>query len=192
MSKYNCLQKNVYLQDSYSIFPIRHDDIQVIRLWRNDQLTILRQKKLLSEQEQEDYFKNVTKKTFNAKNPNCILFSFLLGDECIGYGGLVHIDWNSKTAEISFLNETKRSNKPKIYEQDFAIFLKLIFQVAFLDLNFNKLTTETYEFRNLTIKILENYGFRLEGRLKNHVLKEGKYFDSILHGLLKEDYKKLF
>lgn len=185
MATYKCLSKEIYQQDNYSLIPIREKDIESIGIWRNEQIKILRQEKPISQQEQKNYFKNVIKKTFESENPDCILLSFLLNSNCIGYGGLVHIDWDLKSAEISFLTETSRSNNPKVYEDDFKIFLKLICQIAFFDLNFNKLTTETYDFRKLTIKILENYGFKFEGKLKKHVFKEGKFFDSVLHGFVK-------
>jgi hypothetical protein len=32
-----------------------------------------------------------------------LLFSFLKNGECIGYGGLVHINWIDQNAEISFM-----------------------------------------------------------------------------------------
>ena len=185
MTTYKCLSKEIFQQDNYSIVPIREQDIESIRIWRNEQIKILRQKKLLSQQEQIDYFNNVIKKTFESENPDCILFSFLLDTNCIGYGGLVHINWNLKSAEISLLTETSRSNNAKIYENDFKIFLKLIFQVAFFDLCFDKLTTETYDFRKLTIKILENQGFKFQKRLSKNVFKESKFFDSIFHEIKK-------
>ena len=89
---------------------------------------------------------------------------------CIGYGGLVHIDWNSKSTEISFLNITSRSKLKIIYQKDFSVFLKLIFNVVFNDLKFNKITTETYDVRPWTIAILEKSGFKRDKILKKHVI----------------------
>ena len=48
-------------------------------------------------------------------------------------------------------------------------------------LKLNKITTETYDVRPWTINVLENLGFKREGRLKNHVLIDYKLYDSILH-----------
>jgi len=113
-----------------------------------------------------------------------ILFSFLLDKTCIGYGGLVHINWNSRSTEISFLNTTSRSKSKIIYQKDFSIFLKLIFNVIFNDLKFNKITTETYDIRPWTIKILEKSGFKIDKILKKHVIIDGKPYNSILHSKL--------
>ena len=61
--------------------------------WRNEQIIHLRQKKLLTKSDQDNYFNNVLRKTFDEMLPNQILFSFYHKDKFVGYGGLVHIDW---------------------------------------------------------------------------------------------------
>ena len=38
-------------------------------------------------------------------------------------------------------------------------------------------------------RVLEKLGFRLEGRLKKHLLKEGEWYDSVLYALLEEEWK---
>jgi len=185
------LSKTKLQHGKYTLIPIRKQDIQKIRKWRNDQMDILRQNKILTKLEQEDYFKKIIKRTFQENKPNCILFSFLLNDECIGYGGFVHIDWFLKRSEISFLNETNRAQNQETYKTDYSIFLKIILQIAFEQLCLNRIFTETFAFRKNTSKLLEKFGFRLEGRLKNHVMVKGNYFDSLIHGFLKQYYKKL-
>ena len=74
--------------------------------WRNEQIYHLRQKRPLSADDQENYFANVVNKLFDQDKPEQILFSFLQGDTCIGYGGLVHINWVDNNAEISFIMDT--------------------------------------------------------------------------------------
>ncbi len=179
--KYPILVNNKILFKNYSIIPLRKSDIQKIRVWRNDQMNILRQTTTLTPQNQLNYFNEFIKTSFQDNNPNLILFSFLLDKICIGYGGLVHINWNSKSTEISFLNDTTRSKLKIIYQKDFSIFLKLIFNVVFNDLKFNKITTETYDIRPWTIDILEKSGFKRDKVLKKHVIINDKSYDSILH-----------
>ena len=182
--KYPILKNNKIAFDNYSITPLRKSDIQKIRIWRNDQMNILRQTTILSPQNQLNYYNKFIKKSFQDNTPNIILFSFLLDKICIGYGGLVHIDWNSKSTEISFRNITSRSKSKILYQNDFSIFLKLIFNVVFNDLKFNKITTETYDIRPWTITILEKSGFKTDKILKKHVIIDHKPYDSILHSKL--------
>ena len=189
LNTYRCLDKQRYASEKYSIVPLQKEDIFSIRIWRNDQMEYLRQSKPITEKDQIDYYENVIRKTFNEIKPDQILFSFLLNEKCIGYGGLVHIDWNSRNAEISFLTETNRAKNDIQYSEDFYNFLKLIFIIAFEEIQFNRLETENYEVDSLSIKILENLDFKLHQRLRNHVLINGKYFDSLIHICFRKDYK---
>ena len=102
MSSYKVLNSQEYRNEIYSIVPIRYEDRTVIMKWRNEQMYHLRQNKILTRETQNKYFNNVVEKLFNEKEPNQIIFSFLENDICIGYGGLVHINWIDKNAEISF------------------------------------------------------------------------------------------
>ena len=180
-NKYRCLKNNYYTLNGYSIIPIRESDMELIRQWRNEQIEVLRQKYPIIKHVQERYYEKNIKPLFNEEKPNQILFSFLLNGELIGYGGLTNIEWESKRAETSFLLETRRANKPEKYSKEFSIFLDLVKRVAFEEMLFHKLFTETYDIRPIHINILEKNGFILEGRLKEHILIDGRYIDSLIH-----------
>lgn len=183
--KYKCLPLERYKgKEEYAIIPIRKQDMESIRQWRNKQLSILRQKEPVSAEEQKDYFEQVIAPSFNQDHPPLILFSVLYQDRCIGYGGLVHIDWQAKKAEVSFLVNPEHS---PYYFSAFTHFLSLIRTVAMESLNMHRLFTETYAFRTEHIAILEQMGFQLEGRLREHIFKEGLWHDALIHGLLDRD-----
>ena len=182
--------KSKKIISNLELITIREEDIQKVRNWRNQQKIILRQDKNITKKEQEIYFNTIIKPTFNQKNPEMILFSLLMKGKCIGYGGLVHINWKSKRGEISFLTDTKRTKSNYNMSQDFGNFLELILDVGFNNLKLNKITTETFEFRKNIIKILEDRGFKEEGILKNHIKKNGKYHNSFLHCIFKEKFIK--
>ena len=122
--------------------------------WRNDQMYHLRQSSLLTRSTQEEYFKNVIENLFLKENPNQILFSYLDEDKCIGYGGLVHINWADKNAEISFVMDTKLEKK--YFSKHWDCFLNLIEKVAFVELNFHKIFTYAFDVRPQLYEILEN------------------------------------
>lgn len=187
--KYDFLSKIQYSYKNYHLLPLRKKDIQKIRKWRNENLSILRQQKILTKEEQNEYYDNVVTKTFFKKEPSQILFSFLNEDDCIGYGGFVHIDWKEKISEISFLIDTNRSSNKKIYENDFKAFYKIIKDIAFLEINFQKLITETYDIRPFHKKLLENSGFKLIHILKDRVQIENVSVDSLIHEC-KNEFKK--
>jgi len=186
--KYSFLKFNDYSINNYSLLPLRYEDIFKIKKWRNDQIDILRQNKILSDLDQENFYQGLIKKSFYNSNPNEILFSFLLNDVCIGYGGVVYVDWEKKTAEISFINETKRANQNKIYENDFNTFISLLFPISFSELKFNKLTTETYGIRRNTLQILDKLGFQLKKIEQETILINNNKYDSLFHEYLNKFY----
>lgn len=178
-SNYKVLKQQIFTNGRQSIVPIRMEDRHNIRKWRNEQIFHLRQNKPLTEAEQDIYFNTVVKDLFSEKQPKQILFSYLDNNECIGYGGLVHINWVDKNAEISFL--TKTELKGKDYELHMLSFMKLIEQVAFKELNFHKLFTYAFDVRPEIYTILEKSGFNKEAILKEHSCFEGKFIDVIIH-----------
>lgn len=183
--QYQCLPIQQFQSPSgYSLIPLRNQDMESIRLWRNEQMDVLRQQAPIKPEEQKQYYNNVIIPSFGDPQPKQILFSFLQNNLCIGYGGLVHIDWVSRRAEISFLVDP--SQLPHYYIC-FTEFLKLIHQVSFETLQFHRLFTETYSFRTGHIAILEKSGFILEGHLREHIYKDEEWHDSLIHGLLDKD-----
>lgn len=179
---YACLKNQEFNDKAYRMLPIRMEDIFLIKQWRNEQIDILRQDKILTDDMQKVYYENVIKPSFFLAQPDQILFSVLKNDQFIGYGGMVHIDWKGKAAELSFLVETTRSKHAETYRADFAAFLTMIKKVAFQELKFHRIFAETYDIRPLHISILEDEGFKYEKRLKDWVEIHGKLTDALIHG----------
>ena len=106
---------------------IRFEDRFKIMEWRNDQIYHLRQVEKLTATKQTNYFKNVINIQKEEDKPDQILFSLLKNKDVKAYGGLVHINWLEKTAEVSFVMETiEEKNNFNIY---WDIFLKLLDEV---------------------------------------------------------------
>ena len=100
-------------------------------------------------------------------------------DECIGYGGLVHINWLDMNAEISFLMNTKLE---KInFEKYWIIFLNLIEDVAFNQLLLHKIYTYAFDLRPHLYKPLEKVGYEKEAVLKQHFIFNKVYKDIVIH-----------
>tara|TARA_B100000470_G_scaffold200841_1_gene172787 strand:- start:149 stop:721 length:573 start_codon:yes stop_codon:yes gene_type:complete len=182
LKKYSFLRNNKISFKKYSLTPLRKSDIQTIRKWRNEQINVLRQETTLSVDAQLRYYNNIIQKSFYKIKPDIILFSFLYCGKCIGYGGLVHINWKVKSGEVSFVCDTNRTKSKLTYQKDFSTFLKIIFKIAFDDIHLNKLVSETYNIRPAHLKILENSGFKQIKIIKNSKnIIDGKIVDSILH-----------
>jgi RimJ/RimL family protein N-acetyltransferase len=179
MNLYKALKKQKFSKDNFAIVPIRMQDRYAIMQWRNEQIFHLRQNKVLTKKQQDNYFNTTVAELFDKEKPDQILFSYLEGDTCIGYGGLVHINWIDKNAELSFITYT--DIKKEQYKFHMSTFLDLISDVAFNELFFHKVFTYAFDVRPHIYPILEHNGFEKEAVLKEHCLFNGNYKDVIIH-----------
>lgn len=186
---YCCMPHQILEDGEYEVRVLQDEDIESIRCWRNAQMNILRQSSEISCAEQKKYYEKYIWPQMLELQPVNILLGFFKKKELIGYGGLVHIAWEHRRAEISFLLSLSRINDARVYKEDFTNFLGLIKRLAFNDLGLLRLYTETYDIRPTHIATLEANDFVREGVLRNHIFVEGKPCDSIFHGFLKHNEK---
>ncbi len=177
-------------QDGYSISSIQLEDAEEIRCWRNEQMSALRQSRALSKEEQLAYFENVLKPEFNQTHPRQVLVRFCLDGKLIGYGGIVHLDWENLRGEVSFLLATERTSSMESYSHELHLFFTLIKRLGFCELGLNKLTTEAYAHRAFHVQAIEDAGFCREGILRQHVRIEGQWVDAVVASCLKTEYLK--
>lgn len=176
---YKCLSQQVFKSGNYKLIPIRDEDKYDIMKWRNEQLYHLRQQKPLTENDQEKYFNTVVASLFEQEHPPQVLFSYLEDDICIGYGGLVHISWKDRYAEISFIINT--ALEKDYFQLHWTTYLSLIERVAFEGLKLHKIFTYTFDLRPHLYKVVEAAGFKQEARLKEHCFIDGNYIDVVIH-----------
>lgn len=179
LREYKVLNNQVFTDREYSLVPIREEDRYDIMKWRNEQLYHLRQSKPLSKEDQDRYFSTVVSKLFNEEPPNQILFSYLKNGNCIGYGGLVHINWIDKNAEISFIMNTQLEES--FFQFHWKTYLALIEKTAFIDLRLKKIFTYAFDLRPKLYLVLNERGFHHEVRLKDHCFFDGAFKDVVIH-----------
>ncbi|MDC3238153.1 GNAT family N-acetyltransferase [Flavobacteriaceae bacterium] len=181
--KYKCLGLNDFQKNSFRIVPIRYNDRFDIMQWRNEQIFHLRQDKELTVEDQDAYFENTISTLFDQEQPKQILFSFLKDNKCIGYGGLVHINWIDKNAEISFIMDTKLENN--FFDINWLKFIELIENLGFNELKFKKLYVYAFDLRPHLYKVLEKSNYFLDARLKSHSKIKNKYIDVVIYSKIK-------
>lgn len=182
--RYKILQQSNLSLGKITFRPIQLDQIEQIRLWRNAQKKILRQTKEISKYEQKCYFQDKVFTQLDINFPAQILIGIEWRGKFVGYGGLVHIDWNSRKAEVSFLLDTEIREESKLFIEIFSSYLSLIQIMAFEHLALNRIYTETYSFRTSVISTLNANDFLLEGTLRKSYFWEGRFFDSLIHSKL--------
>ena len=182
MYVYRCLGSELIRCEGIEIGAVQQDEIQIIRVWRNEQKKILRQNEDIRIDAQQKYFEDFVWSQLEFSAPSQLLLSIYSDNLLIGYGGLVHISWQNFRAEISFLTDTQIKEGSDQYNTLFTSFLRAMQTIARDKLGLHKLTLETYEMRNEHVAAIESAGFAREGTLIDQVLVNGKWVKSILHG----------
>ena len=153
--------------------------------WRNEQIYHLRQSKILTQNEQDKYFNNVVLNLFDQDKPDQVLFSLLKRKTCIGYGGLVHINWKKMVAEVSFIMETTLEKKNFI--DYWLIYIKLIEKVAFEQLELKKIFTYSYEVRPKLYDVMKKANYIKEKRIKKAINIQDKFYDILIYSKMRNE-----
>lgn len=186
----NKITKNAYRFHDRFFSNIKREHLSKLKDRRNSQMNILRQDKLLTDADQEKWFKLINNDNsqvifiiseLNCKNSN----------KLIGYCGIVNIDYENSKGEISFLVDSERINNLPLYREDFLSALYVLCCYGFENISLSTLYTETYLFRKHHIEILEEFGFKQGKILKERKLVDGIYWDSIIHSVLKDEWPKI-
>jgi RimJ/RimL family protein N-acetyltransferase len=160
---------------------IETTDIPQIVHWRNQKdihdyfyeyepLSILKQEKWLAY-------------SLNTEDKNFIICDSEYG-KAIGTVAIYHIDWRSRKCEWGrlFLDVSARG---KGYAKNIEA---LVYNYVFEHLNMNKLYCEVFAFNEGVIKAHQNFGHQIEGTLRNHVYRFGKYQNVVTMSILQADY----
>lgn len=177
--KYKCLIENEFSIGNHKIAPLGFDDRNDVMQWRNDQIIFLRHSELLTEEHQYKYFDEILRLHFEEDTPHQLLFSFFENDKLIGYGGLVHIDWESKNAEISFILKTDLNDEDQYFEK-FSIYLQLISALA-KEIPMHKIYTYGYDLGEYRFKPLISESFILEATLKQHKKINNEFHNVLIY-----------
>lgn len=165
--------------NGFQLIPIRREDRELIRQWRNEQMYHLRQKEPLTVEQQNTYFDTVVAPLFLAEQPTQYLFSYVKDGICFGYGGLVHINYHRKSAELSFIMNTRLEESE--FSLHWSTYLALIEEIAFKRLELHKIFTYAYDLRPHLYPILEAGGFVHERTLENALIEQDKRIPALIH-----------
>ncbi len=186
--EYSCLKGFRERDMAYELSSIKMEDSIPIMKWRNEQIEALRQNKPLTQEDQLKYFEETVRPQFSQEKPDQFLLIFTIEDKFIGYGGLVHLNWEDARGEVSFLLESERAKDPNLYLRECKLFMNLLMKCAFLTLNLNKISTEAYSHREFHVRALESSGFTREGILREQTQVRGVWTDAVVASCLKSEY----
>ncbi len=102
----------------------------------------------------------------------------------IGELGLEVVDWVGREAFVGLgIGETEYWNKG--YGTDI---MNVLLRYAFTELNLKRVTLTVFEYNPRAIRSYEKAGFRYEGCLRNLLNREGRRWNEVYMGILREEW----
>ncbi len=130
-------------------------------------------------------FINLTHKKMRKKESYEFGIELKVTKKIIGMMGLINIDFENKKAEVGYWLGKKYWKQGLTTES-----LKLILKFGFRELKLEKIYAKVMCPNMASANLLKKNGFKLEGKLRKNTLKNGKFMDDLIYGLLKEEWKK--
>jgi RimJ/RimL family protein N-acetyltransferase len=108
----------------------------------------------------------------------------LADDRLIGDVGLGGMFWNHGDTYLG-IGLGEREFWGKGYGSDA---MKVALRYAFTELNLRRVTLNVFEYNSRAIRCYEKLGFQHEGRVRKYLNREGRRWDLIYMGILKEEW----
>jgi diamine N-acetyltransferase len=173
-------QQVVFLQGQKVILrPIERDDIKQLVVWINDPevnqyVTISFP---MTEMAEEKWYESLD-------NKKDIVLGIEVDGELIGTMGIHGINWIHRTATTGAIIGNK-NYWGKGYGTDAKM---ILLNYAFNTLNLRKILSSVYEFNKRSLNYSLHCGYKIEGKRKKNLFRNGKYWDEILLGVFKSDW----
>jgi len=123
------------------------------------------------------------------ENPNDFSFAIRLleDDRIVGGIGLDGLNWAHRESFVG-IGLGQKEDWGKGYGTDA---MKIILRYAFTELNLRRVSLDVFEYNPRGIRSYEKAGFVVEGCVRGMVFREGRHWDVIYMGILREEWLKL-
>ena len=158
-------------------------EFDTIRIWRNEQIGMLRTSFPLTKEMQDDFYEKV----ICDRNSNSRFWGLWNKEKFLGMCGIENIQWENRLGEISLL-----LNPEIITDENLQKSLELVLHEGFNKLNLENIFTEVYECSHIHrfwIESANKYNAKLVV-LPNRKYWNGKYYDSEYINFNKERYNE--
>jgi RimJ/RimL family protein N-acetyltransferase len=171
-------------KDGISLRKVASHDLRILLALKEESWWGTHTTSILNSDDQEKWFQNLSQRELfmmaEKEDPNR-KFCPQRGVACY-----TNIDPIARTLDISG-SILKEHRKPEIVQPAFAAGLDFAFEI----LNAVRVNAEVLAFNSPAQKLEIDYlGFEIEGRKRKSVYKSGRYYDSLVLGLLREDWEK--
>lgn len=108
----------------------------------------------------------------------------LVDDRVVGEIGLGGLRWNCGDTFVG-IGLGDRADWNKGYGTDA---MRLILRYAFLELNLHRVSLGLFDYNPRALRAYEKAGFRVEGRMRGTLHREGRRWDDIFMGVLRSEW----
>lgn len=106
--------------------------------------------------------------------------------EYLGNIGFHNIDWKNRNVEVGIV-----IGKKKYWNKGYGTdAMMTILNFAFNRMNLHKVYLRVYNYNKRGVRSYQKCGFKKEGILREMFYNEGKYYDVVMMGILKREFKK--
>lgn len=132
--------------------------------------------------------KDWLEKEMEKREWSAYLFSIrtLNEDRLIGFVDLNGIQWHHGDAWVG-IGIGEREYWGKGYGTDA---MRLILRYAFSELNLYRVSLGVFEYNPRAVRSYQKAGFKIEGRVRQALLRDGRRWDWIVMGILKEEWER--
>jgi [ribosomal protein S5]-alanine N-acetyltransferase len=163
--------------------PLEADDARTVQPWFNDPevLCFLARCRPMTLAEEEAFLRKL------AEGPDNVALGVVVRatDKLIGTAGLHQFDHRSRQAAFG-ISLGDKAAWGRGYGTEVT---RLVVGHAFETLNFNRVWLHVYEFNPRAVHVYEKVGFRHEGRLRQAFFRDGRYWDTLVMGILREEWR---
>jgi RimJ/RimL family protein N-acetyltransferase len=120
------------------------------------------------------------------ENSFAFMIRTLADDRVIGFVGLIRLQWTHGDAWLGIgLGDREYWGKGCGTDA-----LRLILRYGFAELNLHRVSLGVFEYNPRAVRSYEKAGFVLEGRTRQDVRRDGRYWDSLWMGILREEWER--
>ena len=111
----------------------------------------------------------------------------LVEDKLIGEIGLDVVNWPGREAFVGL-----GIGEPEYWSKGYGTdMMNVLLRFAFTELNLRRVSLGVFEYNPRAIRSYEKAGFRHEGRLRSLLNREGRRWDNLFMGILREEWLEL-
>ncbi len=163
--------------------PLEPADARTIVPWLNDPEVTrhLRRFQPMTLAAEEEFLRRVS------ESPTDLVLGIALraDDRLVGVTGLTGVDPRNRHAQFGiFIGDKSEWGKGHGTEAT-----RLMVRHAFDTLNLHRVWLYVYEYNERGLRLYEKTGFRTEGRLRQDTFRDGRYWDTLVMAVLREEWE---